>query len=171
MIGAPTGIGNVIQHEVSHRARMGNRYLAFFLDEQRYALHLSIVEMVARMVHITPLPDAPGIVRGVVNVRGKVVPVVNLRQRFNLPKREILLTDWLIFANTERRLVGLIADAVIGVVECPEDCVIPTDMILPATKYLEGVIKFEDGLVLIQNLGEFLSLEEEKSLDVALGTT
>lgn len=150
---------------------MGNHCLVFFLDEQRYALHLSVVEMVARMVHITPLPDAPDIVRGVVNVRGKVVPVVNLRQRFNLPKREILLTDWLIFARTDRRLVGLVADAVVGVVEGPKDSVIPTDRILPATKYLHGIMKFQDGLILIQNLGEFLSLEEEKSLDLALATT
>src|SRR5690242_13994330 len=95
----------------------GNHYLVFFLDDQRYALHLHVVESVERMVYITSLPGAPKIVLGVVNLRGKVVPIVDVRQRFNLPKREALLTDWLIFAHTATRLVGLAVSAVMGVVE------------------------------------------------------
>ena len=97
------------------RVGTGNYYLVFFLDDQRYALHLPVVESVARMVYITPLPGAPEIVLGVVNLRGKVVPIVNIRQRFDLPKREILLADWLIFAHTTRRLVGLVGNSVMGV--------------------------------------------------------
>jgi purine-binding chemotaxis protein CheW len=151
--------------------RAGNHYLVFFLDDQRYSLHLPAVESVARMVYITPLPGAPEIVLGVVNLRGKVVPIVNIRQRFDLPKREILLTDWLIFAHTTTRLVGLAVNSVMGVAECLEQCVVPIDEFLPPLKYLRGVIKFQDGLILIQNLGEFLSLEEEKSLDLALSTS
>lgn len=151
--------------------RAENHYLVFFLDDQRYSLHLPTVESVARMVYITPLPGAPEIVLGVVNLRGKVVPIVNIRQRFDLPKREILLTDWLIFAYTTTRLVGLAVNSVMGVAECLEQCVVPTDEFFPPLKYLKGVIKFQDGLILIQNLGEFLSLEEEKSLDLALSTS
>jgi purine-binding chemotaxis protein CheW len=152
------------------RVGTGNHYLVFFLDDQRYALHLPVVESVARMVYITPLPGAPEIVLGVVNLRGKVVPIVNVRQRFDLPKREILLADWLIFAHTTRRLVGLVGSSVMGVVEGLEHSVVPTDEFFPSP-HLNGVIKFQDGLILIQNLGEFLSLEEEKSLDSALSTS
>ena len=151
--------------------RAGNHYLVFFLDDQRYSLHLPAVESVARMVYITPLPGAPEIVLGVVNLRGKVVPIVNIRQRFDLPKREILLTDWLIFAHTTTRLVGLAVNSVMGVAECLEQCVVPIDEFFPPLKYLRGVIKFQDGLILIQNLGKLLSLEEEKSLDLALSTS
>lgn len=151
------------------QVRMVNQYLVFILDNQRYALHLSAVDSVARMVHITPLSGAPGVVLGVVSIRGRVVPVVNIRQRFNLAARENRLTDQLIFAHTERRAVALVADAVTGVVEGLEHNVVSADTIFPAIKYLEGIIRFEDGLVLIHNLGEFLSLDEEKSLDLALG--
>lgn len=151
--------------------RAENHYLVFFLDDQRYSLHLPGVESVARMVYITPLPGAPEIVLGVVNLRGKVVPIVNIRQRFDLPKREILLTDWLIFAHTTTRLVGLAVNSVMGVAECLEQCVVPIDEFFPPLQYLRGVIKFQDGLILIQNLGELLSLEEEKSLDLALSTS
>ena len=150
---------------------MDNQYLVFILDNQGYALHLSAVDSVARMVNIIPLPGAPRVVLGVVNMQGRVIPVVNVRQLFKLPKREALLTDQLIFAHTERRPVALMADAVTGVIEGLEHRLISTDIILPGIKYLNGVIKLKDGLVLIHNLGKFLSLDEEKSLDLALGTT
>lgn len=153
------------------RVRMANQYIVFILDEQRYALHLSAVDRVVRMVHITPLPNAPDIVLGVINMQGRVIPVINVRQRFNLPKREIALTDQLIFARMERRPVALVADAVTGVVECSEQSLVPAEEILPEFKYLEGVIKFRDGLILIHDLDKFLSLEEEESLDVALDIT
>lgn len=147
---------------------MANRYIVFILDNQRYALHLPVVERVVRMVHITPLSSAPDIVLGIVNIQGRITPVINVRQRFNLPKREITLTDRLIFAQTERRRVALVADAVTDIVECFEHSLSSAEEILPELKYLEGIIKFKDGLILIHNLDKFLSLEEEKSLDLAL---
>src|SRR5277367_233894 len=67
--------------------------VVFDLEEQRYALRLSAVEQVVRAVEITPLPKAPEIIRGVVNVHGRVVPVYHIRARFRLPEREIDLSD------------------------------------------------------------------------------
>lgn len=150
---------------------MTRQYVVFTLDEQRYALHLSAVDRVVRMVHITPLPNAPDIVLGIVNMQGRVIPVINIRQRFNLPRREIVLTDRLIFAHMKWRPVALVADSVTGVVECSGQSLIPAEEILHEFKYLEGIIKFRDGLILIHDLDKFLSLEEEECLDVALDIT
>jgi len=72
--------------------------IVFTLDAQRYALHLSAVERAIRMVEITPLPKAPEIVIGVVNIHGAVIPVLNIRKRFRLPEREPDLGDQLIVA-------------------------------------------------------------------------
>ncbi|MEO9061583.1 MAG: chemotaxis protein CheW [Nitrosospira sp.] len=150
------------------RASMTDQYIVFILDTQRYALHLTVVDRVVRMVHVTPLPHAPDVVLGVVNLEGQVIPVMNVRQRFNLPVREIALTDRLIFAHTARRSVALVADTVTEVAEWSAESLIPAEEILPEVKYLEGVIKFRDGLILIHDLDKFLSLEEEHSLDLAL---
>ena len=150
---------------------MANQYLVFILDCQRYALHLSAVDRVVRIVHITPVPIAPDIVLGIVNIEGRVIPVINVRQRFNLPKRAISLSDRLIFARTKRRSVALVADAVNDVIECSEWNTISAEHILPDAGHVEGIIKFEDGLILIHNLDKFLSLEEEASLDLALSAT
>jgi purine-binding chemotaxis protein CheW len=145
--------------------------VVFTLDAQRYGIHLSNVERVIRVVELTPLPQAPEMVLGVVNVQGRIVPVVNIRKRFRLPEREINLSDQLIIAHTSRRAVALMVETVTGVVERSEKEVIAAEDILPHLEHVEGVVKLEDGLVLIHNLDNFLSLDEEKILDDAIRKT
>ena len=62
--------------------------MVFTLDRQRYALPLSVVERVVRMIEITPVPHTPDIVLGVINAQGRVIPVVDIRRRFRLPTRQ-----------------------------------------------------------------------------------
>jgi len=147
---------------------MANQLLVFALDEQRYALYLSAVDRVVRMVSITPLPAAPDAVLGIVNVQGRIVPVFNLRGRFRLAAREISLSDQLIIAHTRRRAVALVTDTVSDVLDCPARDVVEAQRVLPGTDYVEGVAKLEGGLILIHDLDKFLSLNEEKLLERAI---
>jgi purine-binding chemotaxis protein CheW len=140
----------------------------FTLDEQRYALHLPSVERAICMIEITPLPSAPEIVIGVVNVHGAVVPVLNIRKRFRLPEREPDLGDQLIIARTARRIVALVVDTVNDVVAIPTEKLVAPESILPQLEHVEGVVKLDDGMVFIQDLDAFLSLEEEQALDAAI---
>lgn len=141
-----------------------NLLAVFILDEQRYALYLSVVERVVRVVEITPLPKAPDIILGVVNVQGRIIPVVDIRKRFHLAEREINLSDHLIIAHTSRRAIALVADTVTGVLELSDDEIIGKEEILSDLEYVEGVVKLEDGMILIHDLEKFLSLEEEKAI-------
>jgi purine-binding chemotaxis protein CheW len=142
--------------------------VTFTLDEHRYALRLSAVERILRAVEAEPLPQAPEIVLGVINLQGRILPVVNIRKRFHLAGREVGLTDHLIIAHTSKRAVALIADSVTGVSELPEQEVIASDEILPGLEYVEGVVRLQDGVLFIHDLDRFLSLEEERSLEAAL---
>ena len=142
--------------------------VVFTLDDRRYGLALSAVERAVRMVDVTPLPQAPQIVLGVVNVQGRVVPVVNLRRRFRLPERDFALADQLLIARTARRPVALAADAVTGVLEYSAQEAAGAPDIVPGIEYVEGVVKLPDGLVLIHDLDRFLSLEEEAALGRAI---
>jgi len=142
--------------------------VVFTLDEQHYALHLHSVERAIHMIEITPLPSAPEIVIGVVNVQGTVVPVLNIRRRFRLPEREPDLGDQLIIARTARRIVALVVDAVNDVVALPSGELVVPETILTQLEHLDGVVKLDDGMVFIQDLDAFLSLEEEQALDVAI---
>ena len=138
------------------------------LDEGHYALDLSVVERIIQSVEITPLPEAPDIVLGIINIKGKIIPVVNIRRRFRLSEKDIEPTNRLIIAHTLKRTVALVVDVVLGVIETPEDRVVKAGTVLPGLDYVQGVVKMEDGMILIHDLNKFLSLEEEQTLDTAI---
>ena len=144
------------------------RFFVFLLAGQRYALPLAAVDQVVRAVEYTVLPKAPDIVLGIINARGRVIPLINIRRRFRLLEREVALTDQMVIAHTARRPVALLVDGVAGMLENPEHGTVSVADILPDADYVDGVVKLQDGLILIHDLDRFLSLEEEDSLDRAL---
>lgn len=142
--------------------------VVFALDSQPYALALSTVERAVRIVEITPLPQAPEIVFGVINLEGRIIPVMNIRRRFRLPERRPGLGDQLLIARTALRTVALVVDEVRGVIECPAHAEIDPAAIVPGLEYVAGVIKLSDSLLFIHDLDVFLSIEEEKALAAAI---
>lgn len=154
--------------ESANTAGNAIQLLVFALGGRRYGLRLSAVERVVRAVEITLLPRAPDIVLGVVDVQGRIVPVVNLRRRFGLPEREIVPTDQMIIARTARRPVVLLVDAVSDVQHCPEESLVGAPTVVAGTEYIEGMVALNNELILIQDLDELLSLEEDVSLDQAM---
>ena len=145
------------------------RVVVFRLDEQRYALPLATVERVIRAVEVTSLPKAPPVVLGVIDVAGRVLPVLNIRRRFRLPEREISPADQFVIAHTAQRTVALVMDEAQGVLERGASAVIDSTQIAPGLGQLQGVMKLEDGLVLIHDLEKFLSMDEARALDEAIG--
>lgn len=140
--------------------------LLFTLDERHYALRLSDVEHVIRAAAVTPLPQTPEVVLGILDLNGSVVPVMDLRRRFRLPLRKISPDDQFVIARAGSRIVALVVDATEGVVEPGE--AVPAQEVVPGACYLAGVTRSSDRLVLIHDLDSFLSAEEEESLAAAL---
>jgi len=151
-----------------NRQADGEHIVVFTLDEPRYALYLSVVERVVRAVEITPLPRVPEVVLGVINVQGRVLPVLNIRKRFRLPEREMKPDDRFIIAWTANRQVVLVVDSVAGVHELTRTEMVSAKEALPFAHYLKGVAKLENNLVLIHDLNQFLTLDEENALDATL---
>lgn len=144
--------------------------VVFRLDGKRYGLRLRQTERVERAVDYMPLPDAPAVVIGVIDVRGEVVPVLTVRERFGLPPRPVGVDDHFILANALNRRVAIVVDAVDGIFNRPVggNGVVAGEAILPGLGHLDGVMPLEDGLTLIYDLDRFLSAEEGRSLDAAL---
>jgi purine-binding chemotaxis protein CheW len=138
-----------------------SQLVVWSLDSQRYALPLSVVERVA----LTPLPDAPTVIRGVIDMHAQLIPVVDMRLR--LPPREVALTDLLMLAYGARRAIAFFVDAVSGVIDRPLDT-LAADALAAGDGCIAGLARLPDGIVLIQNLDRLLSLDEERALDVAL---
>lgn len=142
--------------------------MVFSLCDQRYALALSSVQRCIRVVATTPLPEAPAIVLGIIDLGGVVIPVINLRGRFNHPPRDMLLSDHLLIAETGKRTVALLVDETQGVIEVSLESYAPAGEFMPRLELLDGAVKLEDGLILIHDLERLLSLEEDAAIDRAL---
>ena len=143
--------------------------MTFRIDDARYALSLAAVERVFPMVAVSPLPKAPAVAIGVVNIRGAVIPVLDVGGRFGLPPRNWGPSAHLLVARTPRRIVALPVDEALGVIEVAEEAITPPAVVLPKTEYVSGIVALPDGLLFIHDLDAFLSLEEEERLDQALG--
>ena len=142
--------------------------LDFQLDERHFGLALAQVQRVIRAVDVTPLPQSPGIVLGVISLHGKIVPVLNVRRRFGFPEREVCIDDQFIIATALGRTVALVVNGVKGIIEYPADQIVAMEKIVHPSRQVEGLIQLEDGLVLIHDLDRFLSVDEERELERGL---
>jgi purine-binding chemotaxis protein CheW len=140
--------------------------LIFNLDEQRYGLRLSAVERVVRAAAITPLPQAPDLVLGILDLQGEVIPVINLRKRFRLPERETRSDDQFIVARTGTIRLALLVDSTEGVLELSDLTLTAPDRIVTGLNYLEAVTRTAEGLILIHDL-ETLLFPAERELIIA----
>lgn len=144
------------------------RLVVFAIDEQRYAIPLDAAERVLRMVAVAPLPQAPAIACGVINLHGRVIPVVDVQRRLGLTPREYGVEDHLLVARTPRRALALPVDEVQGVREVAVAAVTPPSTVLPGIDHVAGIAALPDGLLFIYDLDAFLSLDEERQLSRAL---
>jgi purine-binding chemotaxis protein CheW len=140
----------------------------FTLDARRFALRLQAVERVLPSVEVTPLPGAPDIVLGLIEIHGTVLPVVDMRTRFGLPQHEMGLEDRIIIAKTGRRAIGILVDTAGEVIEVDEAAVNREAVAPPADGTIEGVFRTADGIVLIHDLEKLLSVGEERALAEAM---
>lgn len=147
---------------------MKRQLVVFSLEGQRYGLFLESVKRVLRAVAVTTLPRAPAIVLGIVDLQGDVVPVINLRKRFGHPSRDMRLSDQILFVNTATRTVALVVDETTGVLELNAEHYAPAQGFAPKQRLFDGAVKTKDGLILIHDLEQLLSLEEEEAIAVAL---
>lgn len=142
--------------------------LTFTLDTWKCALDIYAVDKTYRAATITPLPQAPEIVQGIVDIRGTILPVINLRRRFSLPERKLSPSAHFIVSRTSRRPIVLLVDGIGNVIECSDSDITAADDILPALEHVEGALRLKDGIVLIQDLGKLLSLDEDAALAGAM---
>jgi chemotaxis signal transduction protein len=134
-------------------------YVLFELAGTAYAVHSGAVQRMEMVEHVTPVPNAPPFVDGVVFSRGRVVPVVNLRRRFGFdPAAYDMKTRLVVVAHADRA-VGLIVDAAREFVTIPADAVQPPPDGLAGTSgnYLGGVATVGGKVVLILDVAEVLT--------------
>lgn len=140
----------------------------FELSGYRYAISMADTREIFRVPSIVPLPKAPLFIEGIVNIRGAVIPVLDVRKRFRLPEKSPHPAHHLVVAQAGPRLVALRVDRVLGTEEVDPKHIEDAAAITPQMDYVAGVAKLPDGLVLIHDLRTFLAESEARQLDQAL---
>lgn len=142
--------------------------VVFALHGERFALHGRAVREVVRAVAVAALPDAPEVVEGVINYRGRLAPVLNVRGRFGLPPMPLDPTQHFVLAEAGSRLVALRVDRALDVLEIPAEAIEAGASVAPGSRRTAGVARLPDGLLVIHDLERFLSLDEGAALDASL---
>lgn len=147
-----------------------DEYIIYFsIAELKIGLFIKDVYRVIRAVDFTPLPGAPEIVQGIVNIEGKIFPVVNFRKRFQLKEKNINQTDKIIIVKSEHLDFCFFSDDVIDLKLITKNHFLKSDNLVPGTdKLIEGITLIEDEIILIHDVNKFLSLGEEKQIKKAI---
>lgn len=117
--------------------------VTFALDPEEYGIPVQRVREVIRVGDITRVPQAPEHVRGVTNLRGRILPVVELRSRLGLPAAEVTPRSRIVVTEAHGRILGLLVDAVLEVTRIPAETVqpAPADVVTPQADWLAGVAR------------------------------
>ena len=132
--------------------------VTFTLRNEEYAVDILNVQEINRITEITQVPNSPSYVEGVINLRGKVMPVINLRKKFGLEDKETDETSRIIIMDIKGVTNGLVVDSVSEVLRIPTDIVEPpppmsSDM---DSKFIKGVAKLENRLIILIDIDELL---------------
>ena len=155
--------------QVSDAAALAGQFVVFTLDKNYFALPVKIVNRIVRSILITKVPGLHENIIGVINVHGQVIPVFNIRKIFNLPPKDVQLSDLFIIARTSMQTISFVVDTVKGVTDRVEQQVVTAEKIFPGMeKIFEGLIFFEDGMILIYDMNRFFTLEKAEKIDIGL---
>jgi len=141
------------------------QFAVFSLGREYYAVDIGVIKEIIRPMKITPVPGAPRFIEGVINMRGDVIPVMEMRKKFEV-EGEREADPRLIIVKVEDQWVGLIVDSVTEVIRVPVSDIKPAPKVMggEGARYLEGVCQHGDNLVLLLKVDEILTGEEKVKL-------
>jgi purine-binding chemotaxis protein CheW len=140
--------------------------VTFSIGEEEFGVDILKVQEIIRTMEITRVPRAPEFVEGVINLRGKVIPIIDLRRRFGLPTRDHDQHTRIIVIEISNMIVGFVVDSVSEVLRIPEGTVEPPPPVVSGleSEYISGVGKLEDRLLILLDLDRLLSSDEQEQL-------
>lgn len=144
------------------------KVIVFRLVDEEYGVEVSQVRSIERMQNITRVPRTPEFVKGVINLRGVVTPIIDLKTRFSLGSEEYSDSTRIIIVAVEDMEVGLIVDAANDVIDIPLSSIEQPPAVVGGIKatYLRGVAKLQNRLLIMLNLDKVLSSEEIQAMSL-----
>ena len=143
--------------------------VSFMIDETEYAVDILVVNEILRYPEITRLPNVPKFIRGVINLRGNVIPVVDVRTRFGFPKGTITDLTRIIVIDTGGKQIGLLVDNVYQVVRIPTSNIDPPSEIITGVseEFISGIGRFSDRLIILLKMSHSVFLMNKEDVIAA----
>ena len=140
--------------------------VVFDLSTEAYGVDIGAVREIIRLQDITRVPRTPEFVEGVINLRGKVIPVVDLRKRFGLPTEDESKENRIVVVDIGAQDIGVVVDAVTEVLRIPTGSVEPPASVITTadSEYLLGIAKLDSRLIILLDLEQVLTEAEHESL-------
>lgn len=144
---------------------MENQMVVFDLAREHYGVDIAAVEGIIKLQAITHVPQAPAFVEGVTNLRGKVLPVVDLRRRFDLPAVAATNETRIIVVEMSGATIGVVVDGVSEVLRVePEAIEPPSPLVASNSTFIRGIAKVDQRLIILLDLSKMLTASEQMSL-------
>ncbi len=146
------------------QGRKLNKYLTFTLGDEEYGLEILKVREIIGLMEITNVPRMPNFVRGVINLRGKVIPVIDLRQKFGMERADDTKETCIIVVDLDGLLMGIVVDKVSEVLDIQEQDIeeTPTFGVSVDTEFIMGIGKAKGKIVIVLDIRRVLTAEEIK---------
>lgn len=157
---------------VKIRAQEGGVDLVTFrLEQQKYALPIEPIRQIIEMITITPVPQVKEFIEGVINFHGKPVPVVNLRHQLSLPRMQLQLHTPIVLVTIANRLVGLIVDEVLDVINLSASQIVSPQSVMPVEvgdiPVVQGLIQLEGETILYLDTNHLFAPREVRQIAAA----
>jgi purine-binding chemotaxis protein CheW len=142
--------------------------VSFKLGSEEYGVDIGQVQEINRMVAVTHVPRAPQFMEGVINLRGQLIPIIDLRTRFGMERAEHSKNTRIVVTEIGTKRIGMVVDSVSEVLRLPlEQIEEAPDMISGVdTEYIRGVGKLDERLIILLDLGKIVTGAEKRDLDV-----
>ncbi|QOY53366.1 chemotaxis protein CheW [Candidatus Sulfurimonas baltica] len=139
-----------------------HRYLTFFVDEEQYGIDISKIKEIIAPITITHIPKTPPFVKGVINLRGSIIPVVDIRLKFGMQEREMDINTAIIIYEVDKVYIGFIVDHVEDVLSLNDDSIsdaphFGSDI---DTSFIENVAEVNNDVIMLLNLEKIFEPEE-----------
>jgi len=144
-----------------------HKYLTFFVEDEQYGIDISKIKEIIAPINITHIPKTPEFVKGIINLRGSIIPVVDIRLKFGMSKKDIDINTAIIIYEVEKVSIGFIVDFVEDVLALDEKNIsdAPRFGSNIDTSFIENVAEIGDGVIMLLNLEKIF--EEQELLDIS----
>ncbi|MBM7571841.1 chemotaxis protein CheW [Aquibacillus albus] len=151
---------------MTNKAKQEMKAIVFQLKDEEYAISVHQVGSIERMQHITRVPQTADFVKGVINLRGVVTPIIDLRKRFSIEESPFTDSTRIIIVYMDNMEVGLVVDAAYDVIDIPTEAIEPPPEVIGTVDvdYIDGVAKLDSRLLILLNMEKVLSKHEVNEL-------